>query len=382
MGAPARRTDLASALLAATPRRRSPRHYNGHVDNDRDTAAPRGPAAWADERLRELHRRYRRLFWTVHSVWALATGVAVLILAHHRHGYLPWVVLFLALTWASTLFFSRFAPEPVSPAGRFAQSFVSYLTRVMYQETLFFLLPFYAYSTTLWSVNASYTGLLAVLAVLSCLDLPFDRLLRTSQAFALAFFFLVTFSALQLVLPLLLRLPIYLSAELAAAAAFVGAVPLVEAPGRTRGRRLAVLCLGFLAALVGVRFLLPLIPPVPLRLGSVQFATRIDPERATAERPLGSTVSLTELTGDQLYAVVTVRSPSPQRTTLTILFSRDGTRLRRSQPITTTAHDLGIWVWDALPAPAFGFLPGTYTVEVRTAEGQLVGRKALRLVSG
>ena len=92
---------------------------------------------------RVLHHRYSRAFWAVHSGWALFTGGLVLVLAHNRYGFLPWVVLFLTLTWASTLFFSRFAVRRDSARLRFAQGFVSYLTRVMYQETLFFLLPFY-----------------------------------------------------------------------------------------------------------------------------------------------------------------------------------------------------------------------------------------------
>ncbi len=79
----------------------------------------------ARERLaswRELHDRYARLLWGLYSAWALLSGIAVLVLAHNRYGFLRWVVLFLALTWGSML--------------------------VMYQETLFFLLPFYFYSTT------------------------------------------------------------------------------------------------------------------------------------------------------------------------------------------------------------------------------------------
>src|SRR5258707_10278594 len=117
---------------------------------------------------RELHDKFGRLFRALHSAWALISGIAVLVLAHNRYGFLRWVVLFLALTWGSTLAFSYL--------GGIARALVSYLTRVMYQETLFFLLPFYFYSTTFWSWNVPYLAVLASLAVLSCFDLIVDRI--------------------------------------------------------------------------------------------------------------------------------------------------------------------------------------------------------------
>jgi Amt family ammonium transporter len=94
----------------------------------------------------------------MHSLWALATGVAVIFLARDRYGFVPWVVLFLVLTWVSTLFFGgtmggeHVGTRRSAPPG-FGEEATSYLTRTMYQETLFFLLPFYWYSTVLQSLN-------------------------------------------------------------------------------------------------------------------------------------------------------------------------------------------------------------------------------------
>ncbi len=176
----------------------------------------------------ELHDRYARLLWALHSAWALVSGIAVLVLAHNRYGFLRWVVLFIALTWGSTLFFSRFAIGGGSRFARLAQSVVSYLTRVMYQETLFFLIPFYFYSATFRSWNFLYVLTLAGLAVLSCFDMLFDRLLREHRWFAIGFFAFVSFSALQFFLPLLLRTRIDNSVYVAAAVSFVAALALAQ----------------------------------------------------------------------------------------------------------------------------------------------------------
>lgn len=346
-----------------------------------------GTAAGVRQRLRALgrrfealHARYSRLFWTLHSVWALLTGAAVLVLAHNRYGFLPWVVLFLALTWGTTLFFSRWTRQEVSPALRFAQGFVSYLTRVMYQETLFFLIPFYLYSTTLGSPNSIYVVLIGILAVLSCFDLLFDRLLRSKRSFALGFFALVSFSALQFFLPVLLRIRVHLGAYLAGALAYLAALALAFRLRELRApRRLAAAALGLLVVLVGVRVLRPLVPPVPLRLTKLKVAERLDPKTLQTSDDLGDRVAAREL-GRTLYVVATIFAPTKLPTTLALRTVVDGREIRASRTVELEAHPRGFRVWDRLHAPAGGFPPGRYRVEVWTGEGQLVGRRTFTVV--
>ena len=326
-----------------------------------------------------LHGRYARVFWTLHSMWALFTGVVVLVLAHNRYGFLPWVVLFLALTWGTTLFFSRIVLESASRAVRFAQGFVSYITRVMYQETLFFLIPFYAYSTTFPSWNSAYVAVLALLATLSCFDLLFDRLLRTNRAFALGFFAFVSFSALQFFLPVLLKLRVHHASILAAALAFVAAV-LLAFPTRDllQTRRLAAAALGGLAIVGAVWLLRPAVPPVPLRLMRLKFASSFDARTMRIGTELVNVASRSDLVNGKLYAIATVFAPTELPSRLALHFSVNGKKLRTSRTVEMYAHPRGFRIWDAL-TPQGGFVPGVYRVELKTAEGQLVGRGSLRL---
>lgn len=327
-----------------------------------------------------LHGRYARVFWTLHSIWALTQGIAVLVLAHNRYGFLPWVVLFLALTWGTTLFFSRIVADSASRAMRIAQGFVSYITRVMYQETLFFLIPFYVYSTTFPSWNSAYVVLLALLAVFSCYDLAFDRLLRTSRGFALAFFAFVSFSALQFFLPVFLKLPVHRASILAAALAFGGAL-LVAFPTREllQVRLLATAVLGALAIMGAVWLLRPAVPPVPLRLTKLKFASSFDPKTMRVGAELAGAASRSQLAGGRLYAVATVFAPTELPSRLALHFYRDGKRLRSSRTVEMYAHPRGFRIWDVLREPPGGFAPGMYRVELKTAEGQLVGRGSLLL---
>ncbi len=333
---------------------------------------------------RLLHRRYSRLFWTLHSTWALISGGIVLVLAHNRYGFLPWVVLFLTLTWASTLFFSRFAAPSGSERARLARGFVSYLTRVMYQETLFFLLPFYFYSTTFVSWNSPYVVVLAALAVLSCFDVFFGRLLVTSRWFALAFFAFVTYSALQFFLPLVLHVPIHNGAYLAAGLSFFAALPLAYSD-RKRGQRPRPIWI--MAALIGIVVVLKvgreLIPPVPLRLASLSFATGIDPATLQLQEafPENRPVPASRLRSGHLIVRATIFSPGTLPVRIQIRLTRDGSLLRNSRTLNLVVHSSGFRVWDSLRIPSGGLPAGRYRAEVWTGEGQLVGRGELRVVA-
>lgn len=332
-------------------------------------------------RLIALHDRYARVFWTLHSIWALLTGVVVLVLAHNRYGYIRWVVLFLALTWASTLFFSRFSQLSSAPTFRFAQGFVSYLTRIMYQETLFFLLPFYFYSTSVPSWNALYVLFLAGLAVFSCFDIPFDRALRNSRTFALGFFVIVTFSALIFFFPLLARVRTHHGLYLAAILSFLAALPLaLRFSELAEPRKLGAVVLVLLLMLGLVRLARPLIPPVPLRLAKLRFTTQLDPRTLRAGAEFEREIPIAELQAGRLYAMATIFSPVPLPTSLVIRWQDGGRTVRSSRAVEVMAHARGFRVWDGLNLQRLKLGPGRYRVELWTAEGQLVGKVSFRVV--
>ncbi len=334
---------------------------------------------------RSMHRRYSRLFWTLHSIWALISGGIVLVLAHNRFGFLPWVVLFLTLTWVSTLFFSRLSAGRDSTRVRVARGFVSYLTRVMYQETLFFLLPFYFYSTTFPSWNSAYIIVLAGLAILSCFDRMFDRLLRTSRWFAQAFFAFVTYSALQFFLPLLLHVKIQNGAYLAAGLAFFASLPLAYSNHELRQPRRIAFIVVAIAVIVGIlKVGRELLPPVPLRLTDLSFGTGIEPRTLELENefPEGKPISAASLSDRRLVLRATIFSPGRLPLRVQIHFLKGRTTLRTSRNLDVVAHRRGFRVWYAINTGAKGLAPGKYRAEVWTSEGQLVGRQEMQVIPG
>jgi hypothetical protein len=309
----------------------------------------------------------------LHSAWALSVGTGVVLAARERYHLVLWVVLFLALTWTSTLFFGRLpAAERSDVPPGLAQEITSYLTRVMYQETLFFLLPFYAYSTVADSPNVLFLVLLGALALFSCIDLIFDRWLRTRPLFALTYFAIIAFSATNLLLPLLFGLRLHFATPLAALVAIAAAAPLAARTVNGRGWAVTRLVIGA-AVFVLVAVGLPvLVPPVPLRLQSATFSSGINPQSLALTDTL-RTPATPAAVGRSLVVLVEVFAPSDLPAQVRLEWRRNGSTIRRSRPVDIVANENGFRVWDAWSPPAGDVAPGDYQVVLRTRGARVFG---------
>jgi len=335
------------------------------------------------ERSGRFWARHRTLFWMLHSVWALATGVAVVLLARERYAFVPWVVVFLGLTWASTLFFGRSAEQEIeeqeAASPGLAREVTSYVTRSLYQETLFFLLPFYAYSTVVASPNVLFVALLGALGFLSCIDLFFDRWLRTKPVFGMVFFATVTFAALNLILPMLLSLSPRVATPISAVLALGSAIPLALKSGvRSRGGqiRMALAAAVILVVAVGVP---SVVPPVPLRMQGATVSNDIDRETLTLGDTLSGTVS-SEAIGARMVVLVEVFAPGSVPTQVRLEWSRNGEVVRTSREVAIVAHEWSFRVWDAWLPDGGAIPPGSYRITLRTGTGRIFGVTEVEVV--
>jgi hypothetical protein len=255
----------------------------------------------------------------------------------------------------------------------------SYVTRTLYQETLFFLIPFYAYSTVVASPNIGFLGVLIALAVLSCVDLVFDRLLRESAVFGLLFFASVAYAALNLILPMVSGIDPESANPIAAGVAIASALPLALRAAPSAGKRLR---LGLAAAaIVALPVALPiLVPPVPLRLARATFGPEIDRESLELQGSLGRRIESTSMSG-AMIVVVEVFAPGNVPTSVSLLWRRDGEPFREHGEVEIIAHEAGFRIWDGWrPEPGEAVVPGRYTVTLKTSSGRVFGVAALDVV--
>jgi len=307
----------------------------------------------------------------VHSAWALTAGTVIVFLARERYHLVLWVVLFLVLAWTSTLYFGRAVIADGAAPG-FMHELTSYITRVLYHEVLFFLLPFYAYSTVVDSPNVFFVVLLAGLAVIACIDLPFDRWLRTRPVFALVFFTVVAFAAINLLLPLIVGVRPRVAAPVAALLAIGAAAPLaLRTAPRTLGARMRLVAAAVMVLVVAVGFP-SFIPPVPLRMQRAAFASGIERSSLTLVDTLADHVAPTQV-GGALVVLAEVFAPSALPTSVRLEWWRDGELLRISREVGITAHAAGFRVWDAYRPQSGAVPPGHYRVVLRTVGRRVFG---------
>jgi hypothetical protein len=250
---------------------------------------------------------------------------------------------------------------------------------MLYQETLFFLLPFYAYSTVFASPNVLFLALFGGLATFSCLDLAFDRLLRTSAVFGLVFFATVAFAAINLLLPILLGIDPEIATPVAAVVAVASALPLAMRAAAMRAGarlRLALAAATILAVAIGLP---SVVPPAPLRMTSATFASAID------RQTLALTDTLTSggraPSDGVLIVLVQVFAPAAVPTNVSLEWKRDGEVFRTSRGVDIVAHDAGFRVWDSWRPESTEFPSGRYEVTLKAHGGRVFGVAALSVAT-
>src|SRR5262249_59306882 len=124
-----------------------------------------------------------------------------------------WLAVSLGLAWMLVvLVFRLFAKsgtagvqafEARDPKVRVRFYVMTYALKNLYQGMLFFLLPFYWKSTTFDAPDAWFVWLLAFCAIISTLDLVFDRVLLRFRVLASIFHAVTLFGCMNLVVPAL-----------------------------------------------------------------------------------------------------------------------------------------------------------------------------------
>lgn len=224
--------------------------------------------------------------------------------------------------------------------------------------------------------NVIFVALLVSLAILSCIDLVFDRWLRTSQVWSLLFFALVTFAAVNLLIPMLMPVDPALATRIAAGVAVVSALPLAlqgKRPSPKEAGYLALATAIFLSIMIGMP---RLIPPVPLRLQEVTFATGIHRDTLEATIPLQDEVRSVAL-DEGLYIRILVLAPTVVPARINLRWELDGEPIRDTRKIDITAHSGGFRTWDVWRPESGPVEPGRYEVILETKDRRVFGTASI-----
>src|SRR5512135_1433720 len=223
--------------------------------------------------LIEWSRAHADQVWWLHSAYALLLGFGFMWLGSRNFTYLRVAVFHISFIWLTSLLLPRLLIHPVVPS-RWApriKLIINFFNKNLYQQMLFFVLPIYYASSTPGSVNVAFVILVGLSAILSTLDIVYDRHVSVKRGLTAAFFAFNLFALINVMLPILWSVSNTATTRISALMAFLGFLTLRYPSSPSSLRRAAIVSATGLAILGAVELGRSMIPPVPLRLASVAF---------------------------------------------------------------------------------------------------------------
>jgi hypothetical protein len=340
------------------------------------------------DRLQSVLGRHSRKIWWFHSVYALTLGSFVVVFAQKGFERARWLAISIGAAWLLVLIFFRLfgsgsSQQNIHGAGAKARLrffVMTYILKNLYQGMLFFLLPFYWKSATAGASNFAFVLLLGACALLSTLDIVFDRFVMRRRGYASVFHGLTIFGCLNLVIPALFPNTRTLWSLMAAGGVTVLAFWTLHVPLRAmkRPKYVGVLVLSIASGTAAAYFGRAVVPPVPMHLqhGAVGPETLEDGRLAMEVKKLhASRIS-------KIVAVTDVVIPGGEGDRLRHVWRLDGREIHRSDDTARVpGPEGGVRLKSSVSE---GELPehlaGDWTVDVETEDGQIVGRVAFMVI--
>lgn len=252
--------------------------------------------------------KHKDKFLWFHSFYALVLGIGVMWLGTRDFNFIRIAIYEITFIWLSNLV----VPALLVHGGislkwknriRLA---INYFNRNFYQQILFFVLPLYYMSTTPGSGNMIFIIFVAVSAVLSTMDIVYDRYLSVKGIILSLFFAFNLFVSIYVMLPILWGVRSVHAVRISALFAFLGfATFCFKLTHVNAGKKWITTAIAALMIFLLSEFGRPFIPPAPLRLQKVEFGKEIDRETLTVKTLYSSLPPGT----NKIYLVTTISAP-------------------------------------------------------------------------
>lgn len=325
-------------------------------------------------RLLALLQRYPGLI----AAFGFCSGVASFILVDRQEGVGRVIAVLMLLSWAWLLLEGLLTRSAARWLGlEIPPTLLRYLTQLIHQESLFFVLPFF-FITTAWnSGQLVFTSLLGGAALLAITDPLYYKWLAARRWLYLSYHTLTLFAVLLTALPLLLQQTTAESYRLALGIALLLAVPSLASALLLHNWRRWLAMFGLLAALgVGGWLARPWIPPATLWLTDVAVTAEL--HQRTPGRSLQQ-VSVQQLRSEGLYAFTAISAPRGLNERIYHVWRRDGVEVDRIALEINGGRKGGYRAWTHKRNFPEAVL-GNWQVQVVTETGQQIGVLRFKVV--
>jgi hypothetical protein len=331
------------------------------------------PALWM-----HVSPRYPRMRWLLRwgiSLGSLAMGLVALFIFRRGLPHVGWIVGYLLLLWLLFAMLTELRAPLEERGQRLVVSAAHYTIQSLYHNLLLFVVPAYYAAATLTSVNVLFLLAVAAGALITAVDPWYERLVRNNPWLEHSLLAFSIFAALNVALPLVGVRP-FIALQGSAALAVLALTPAFRHTRAANWKKAYAFAVSLaVVAAVVAWYARALVPPAPF------FLARAVPARAVASlEPLdparnGSLSAATVAEWGGITAYTAIYAPAGIRQAVEHVWFRDGqllTRIPLPTPIQGGRRE-GFRTFSRnadLKPP----LAGRYTVDVKTASGQLIGR--------
>jgi hypothetical protein len=321
------------------------------------------------ERLIAFAQRYPGLI----ALFGFLSGVASFVLVERHEGLAKVIALVMLVSWVWLVLESLLRRLIARWFGvQMPAVLLRYLTQMVHQESLFFILPFYFVTTTWNSGQAIFSGLLAASALVAVIDPLYYRWLAPRRWVYLAFHTLTLFAVLLTALPIIVHLSTPQAYRWALLTAMVLSLPSLFSLLRVRRWWRGLVLCGLALALGAAGWLLrSWVPPATLWMTEMAATAELD----SARRQPG--VSLKQISAEQLrsgglYAFTAISAPRGLKERIFHVWMHDGKQVDRIALDINGGRKAGYRAWTHKlqfpPKPE-----GRWQIRVVTEAGQMIG---------
>lgn len=335
---------------------------------------------WLRRFIAGLLRLINRFPWVI-PIFGFGSGVvSYLFVEREQELFAQMVSALMLISWVWLALENLLRRGVLSWLGfELPPPVLSFITQLVHQESLFFVIPFFLITTSWHTGQPVFTALLVVGAMISIIDPIYYRWLAPRRWLYFIFHSMTLFAVLLTALPIIFHLPTpqtYLYAW--------GIATLLSLPGIIRSFQVSwwkrsLLGMLLIVLVSGTGWIVrPYIPSAVLRLSGFAITDNIVMETRSPQNHLY--VLTSEQLSKGLYAYTAIRAPRGLNERIVHVWRRNGNEVDRIPLDISGGREEGYRAWSHKlnfpPYPA-----GLWQVHVVTEAEQIIGILKFRVVN-
>lgn len=328
------------------------------------------------QRVLELAQRYPGVI----ALFGFVSGVASYFLVERHAQFARGIAIVVLLSWLWLLLEPGIRGWLEHRHGwRIPTLLLRFLTQMIHQESLFFVLPFILTATAWASGQAVFAVALLLAAAVAVIDPWYHHWLGTRRWWFMAYHTFTLFAVLLAALPLIFHVPTGQSYLWALGTAVILAYPTVRGVVPVRARWRQAVIVAVLAVVAGLGWLgRHWVPPATLWLAEGRMTRQIDTTRRSPGAEVRE-IGQADLKHGGLVAFTAVHAPLGLRERVFHVWRHQGREVDRIELEIRGGREQGYRAWSHkanFPDDA----SGRWQVQVMTETGQMVGNLRFRVL--